>query len=48
MFERFTERARRVVVLAQDEARGLEHDYIGTEHICSDCLREVVGRLTWG
>jgi ATP-dependent Clp protease ATP-binding subunit ClpA len=33
MFERFTDRARRVVVLAQDEARGLQHSYIGTEHI---------------
>ena len=33
MFERFTDRARRVVVLAQDEARGLKHNYIGTEHL---------------
>jgi ATP-dependent Clp protease ATP-binding subunit ClpC len=33
MFERFTDRARRVVVLAQDEARNLGHNYIGTEHI---------------
>jgi ATP-dependent Clp protease ATP-binding subunit ClpC len=33
MFERFTDRARRVVVLAQEEARMLSHDYIGTEHI---------------
>ena len=33
MFERFTERARQVVVLAQDEARALKHNYIGTEHI---------------
>jgi ATP-dependent Clp protease ATP-binding subunit ClpC len=33
MFERFTDRARRVVVLAQDEARTLQHDYIGTEHV---------------
>ena len=33
MFERFTDRARRVVVLAQEEARVLHHDYIGTEHI---------------
>ncbi len=33
MFERFTERARRVVVLAQEEARMLDHSYIGTEHI---------------
>jgi hypothetical protein len=33
MFERFTDRARRVVVLAQEEARMLCHDHIGTEHI---------------
>jgi ATP-dependent Clp protease ATP-binding subunit ClpA len=33
VFERFTERARHVVVLAQDEARGIGHDYIGTEHL---------------
>ena len=33
VFERFTERARQVVVLAQDEARALKHNYIGTEHI---------------
>src|SRR5206468_2965707 len=33
MFERFTERARQVVVLAQEEARSLGHNYIGTEHI---------------
>lgn len=33
MFERFTDRARRVVVLAQEEARSLNHNYIGTEHI---------------
>ena len=33
MFERFTERARQVVVLAQEEARILKHNYIGTEHI---------------
>jgi ATP-dependent Clp protease ATP-binding subunit ClpC len=33
MFERFTDRARRVVVLAQEEARALNHNYIGTEHI---------------
>ncbi len=33
MFERFTNRARRVVVLSQEEARGLNHNYIGTEHI---------------
>ena len=33
MFERFTERARQVVVLAQEEARALRHNYIGTEHL---------------
>ena len=33
MFERFTDRARRAVVLAQEEARRLDHDYIGTEHL---------------
>jgi ATP-dependent Clp protease ATP-binding subunit ClpC len=33
MFERFTDRARRVVVRAQEEARLLDHDYIGTEHL---------------
>jgi ATP-dependent Clp protease ATP-binding subunit ClpA len=33
VFERFNARARHVVVLAQDEARGLKHNYIGTEHI---------------
>jgi ATP-dependent Clp protease ATP-binding subunit ClpA len=40
MFERFTDRARRVVVLAQEEARGLKHNYIGTEHILLGLLRE--------
>jgi len=40
MFERFTDRARRVVVLAQDEARNLDHNYIGTEHILLGLLRE--------
>ncbi len=33
MFERFTDRARRVLVLAQEEARLLDHNFIGTEHI---------------
>ena len=33
MFERFTDRARRVIVLAQEEARTLQHNYIGTEHL---------------
>jgi hypothetical protein len=41
--ERFTERARQVVVLAQDEARALKHNYIGTEHILLGLLREEEG-----
>jgi ATP-dependent Clp protease ATP-binding subunit ClpA len=40
MFERFTDRARRVVVLAQEEARMLNHDYIGTEHILLGLIHE--------
>ena len=40
MFERFTDRARRVVVLAQEEARMLDHDYIGTEHILLGLVHE--------
>ncbi len=40
MFERFTDLARRVVVYAQEEARLLNHDYIGTEHILLGLLRE--------
>jgi ATP-dependent Clp protease ATP-binding subunit ClpC len=43
VFERFTERAREVVVLAQDEARALRHNYIGTEHILLGLLREEEG-----
>jgi ATP-dependent Clp protease ATP-binding subunit ClpA len=43
MFERFTDRARRVVVLAQEEARLLNHDYIGTEHILLGLIREGEG-----
>src|ERR1700730_7300677 len=43
MFERFTERARQVVVLAQEEARTLKHNYIGTEHILLRLLREEEG-----
>ena len=53
MFERFTDRSRRAVVLAQDEARLLNHNYIGTEHILLGLLREgggvavqVLGSLT--
>jgi hypothetical protein len=40
MFERFTDRSRRVVVLAQEEARRLDHNYIGTEHILLGLIRE--------
>ena len=43
MFERFTDRARRVVVLAQEEARMLNHNYIGTEHILLGLVREDEG-----
>ncbi len=43
MFERFTERARQGVVLAQEEARTLKHNYIGTEHILLGLLREEEG-----
>src|SRR6202035_3154585 len=43
MFERFTERARQVVVLAQEEARALRHNYVGTEHILLGLLREEEG-----
>ena len=43
MLERFTERARQVVVLAQDEARALKHNYIGTEHLLVGLLREEEG-----
>ncbi|MFN2319410.1 MAG: ATP-dependent Clp protease ATP-binding subunit [Dermatophilaceae bacterium] len=43
MFERFTDRARRVVVLAQDEARLLNHNYIGTEHILLGLIHEGEG-----
>jgi ATP-dependent Clp protease ATP-binding subunit ClpC len=43
MFERFTDRARRVVVLAQEEARMLSHNYIGTEHILLGLIHEGEG-----
>jgi ATP-dependent Clp protease ATP-binding subunit ClpC len=43
MFERFTDRARRVVVLAQEEARALNHNYIGTEHILLGLIHEGEG-----
>ena len=41
MFERFTERARQVVVLAQEEARILKHNYIGTEYNIIGLMSEV-------
>jgi ribosomal protein S18 acetylase RimI-like enzyme len=43
VFERFTDRARRVVVLAQEEARSLDHNYIGTEHILLGLIAEGEG-----
>ena len=43
MFERFTDRARRVVVLAQEEARLLDHNYIGTEHLLLGLIHEGEG-----
>lgn len=43
MFERFTQQARQVVVWAQEEARGLQHNYIGTEHLLLGLLREEQG-----
>jgi ATP-dependent Clp protease ATP-binding subunit ClpA len=43
MFERFTDRARRVVVLAQEEARMLDHNYIGTEHLLLGLIHEGEG-----
>jgi Clp amino terminal domain, pathogenicity island component/UvrB/uvrC motif len=43
MFERFTDHARRIVVLAQEEARSLNHNYIGTEHILLALIREGTG-----
>ena len=46
MFQRFTDRARRVVVLAQHEARTLGHDYIGTEHILLGLIDEGQGVAT--
>jgi len=41
MFEKFTDKARRVVVLAQEEAKLLNHNYIGTEHILLGLIHEV-------
>jgi ATP-dependent Clp protease ATP-binding subunit ClpC len=43
MFERFTDRARRVVVQAQEEARMLGHDHVGTEHILLGLIHEREG-----
>jgi ATP-dependent Clp protease ATP-binding subunit ClpC len=43
VFERFTDRARKVVVLAQEEARTLDHDYIGTEHLLLGLINEGEG-----
>jgi len=43
MFERFTDRARRVVILAQDEARTMNHNYVGTEHILLGLIHEGEG-----
>jgi ATP-dependent Clp protease ATP-binding subunit ClpC len=43
VFERFTERSRQVVVLAQEEARALNHNYIGTEHVLLGLLRQQEG-----
>ena len=43
MFERFTEKARRVVVYAQEEARMLNQNYIGTEHLLLGLIREQDG-----
>ena len=43
MFERFTNRARHTVVLAQEEARQLHHNYIGTEHILLGLIHEAEG-----
>jgi ATP-dependent Clp protease ATP-binding subunit ClpC len=51
VFQRFTERARNAVVLAQDEARRLKHNYIGTEHLLLALLRDgdsVAGRVLTG
>ncbi|MCX7731215.1 MAG: ATP-dependent Clp protease ATP-binding subunit ClpC, partial [Candidatus Caldatribacterium sp.] len=43
MFERYTERARKVIILAQDEAVRLKHNHIGTEHLLLGLLREREG-----
>ncbi len=43
MFQRFTDRARRIVVRAQEEARALDHNYVGTEHILLGLIQEGSG-----
>jgi len=43
MFNRFTERARKVIILAKEEAKRFNHDYIGTEHILLGLIREGEG-----
>jgi ATP-dependent Clp protease ATP-binding subunit ClpC len=43
MFERFTDQSHRAVVLAQEEARRLSHDHVGTEHLLAGLLREERG-----
>jgi ATP-dependent Clp protease ATP-binding subunit ClpC len=43
MFERFTDQSRRAVVLAQEGARRVNHDHIGTEHVLAGLLREECG-----
>ena len=43
MFSRFTERARKVIILAKEEAKRFNHDYIGTEHVLLGLLREEQG-----
>jgi len=45
MFERFTDRARLVVVRAQEEARRLDHDYVGTEHLLLGLIHESAGGM---
>ncbi len=43
MFDKFTDKARKVLVLAQDEARGLRQPYVGTEHILLGLIQEKEG-----
>ena len=43
MFNRFTERARKIIILAKEEARRFNHDYIGTEHMLLGLIREGEG-----